>query len=168
MSETVNMRGATISASLVLRQGAPITPFSSNIQVFSGPQWFNPGPANPDPVATAGGPYTWIKPLSGSMVLVECWGGGAAGTGFAGGGGGGYYGGGSGSYGNGNTMGGGGGGSGYIDGTVLIGLTVAGNRQIPAFAYDPDLPTDGSSYVNHAFGGQFCNPGGDGYIVVYY
>ena len=95
-------------------------------------------------------------------------GGSLGGNPYGGGGGGGYYGGGSGSYGNGNTMAGGGGGSGYVHTTVLLGGTYTGNRQDPAFASDPDLPTTGSTYTLHAYGAMTCSSGGDGYCVIYY
>ena len=65
-------------------------------------------------------------------------------------------------------MGGGGGGSGYVHTTTLLGQTFAGHRQIPAMFEDPDLPQGGSSYTAHAFGGETCWHGGDGYCVIYY
>lgn len=65
-------------------------------------------------------------------------------------------------------MGGGGGGSGYVHTTVLIGNTFTGSRQDPAFPSDPDLPTVGSTYTLHGYGGMNCGPGGDGYCVIYY
>jgi len=95
-------------------------------------------------------------------------GGSVQGNVYGGGGGGGYFGGGSGSYGNGYIMGGGGGGSGYVHTTVLLGGTYTGSRTTPPFAEDPDLPKTGSTYQTHAFGGQTCGHGGDGYCVIYY
>jgi hypothetical protein len=65
-------------------------------------------------------------------------------------------------------MAGGGGGSGYVDGTILLGMTAGGSRQHPAFTADPDFPHTGSTYTIHGYGGMTCNPGGDGYIVIYY
>jgi len=86
MAETVNYNGATLSGSIFTGSGAglvfPALQFQSNVQTFNGPG---------TPVAT-GGTFTWVKPLAGSQVLVECWGGGGGGNGptHSGGGGGGY------------------------------------------------------------------------------
>lgn len=86
MAETVNYNGATLSGAIFTGSGAglvfPALQFQSNVQTFTGPG---------TPVVT-GGTFTWVKPLAGSQVLVECWGGGGSGAGgaHAGGGGGGY------------------------------------------------------------------------------
>jgi len=86
MSETVDYKASTISGAIFSGVGTGLsTPnsFQSNVQTFEGPG---------APVAT-GGTFTWVKPPAGSMVLVECWGGGGSGGSvgpFGGGGGGGY------------------------------------------------------------------------------
>ena len=85
MSGTVDYKAATISGAIFSGVGTGLVAPSlvqSNVQTFQGPG---------TPVAT-GGTFTWVKPLAGSQVLVECWGGGGSGAGgaHAGGGGGGY------------------------------------------------------------------------------
>lgn len=74
MSETVDYKAATLTGAIFSGVGTGLTvgptSFQSNVQTFQGPG---------TPVAT-GGTFTWLKPMGGSMVLVECWGGGAGGA----------------------------------------------------------------------------------------
>ena len=86
MSETINYYDSKIVADTFSGDtsgvsGLPLP--TSNVQTFQGPG---------TPVAT-GGPFTWVKPIGGNMVLIECWGGGGASgsPATAGGGGGGGY-----------------------------------------------------------------------------
>lgn len=95
-------------------------------------------------------------------------GGSANGNPYGAGGGGGYYGGGAGSYGGAGNMGGGGGGSGYVHSSVLLGGTYSGAYDKPAFHWDNDLPKHKSTYTEFAVGGDYCNPGGDGFVCIYY
>ena len=83
-------------------------------------------------------------------------------------GGGGYYGGGAGSYGANGMMAGGGGGSGYVHSSVIMGGTFTGARDMPAMFWDEDLPKYKSTHNEFAVGGDYCNPGGDGFICIYY
>jgi hypothetical protein len=83
MSETINYDGSKIVAGVFSGNISGITDIplpTSNVQTFQGPG---------TPVAT-GGPFTWVKPIGGNMILIECWGGGGSG-GLGGGGGGGGY-----------------------------------------------------------------------------
>jgi hypothetical protein len=75
MSETVDYKAATISGAIFSGSGAGlVTPssFQSNVQTFDGS----------GTTATTG---NWTKPIAGSQVLIECWGGGGASTGGGGG-----------------------------------------------------------------------------------
>lgn len=93
---------------------------------------------------------------------------------YGGGGGGGYFGGAGGSYSESNLMGGGGGGSGYLSPTVLYGRTYVGNYETPPFTHDPDFPRNLGTATNTTpscgapYQGNGTNPGGHGYIVIYY
>lgn len=75
MSEIVYYNTATLSGAIFSGAGTGlVTPnsFQSNVQTFIGS-------------GTSASPFTWIKPFSGSHVLVECWGGGGATNGGGGG-----------------------------------------------------------------------------------
>jgi hypothetical protein len=88
---------------------------------------------------------------------------------YGGSGGGGYYGGGAGSHTPGGShMTGGGGGSGFVHPRVMLGETFTGHRQYPPMTEDPDFPTGGTTKTMHAHGGDMCNIGGDGLVIIYY
>ena len=84
MSETVNYKGSILSGAVFSGGGTGLTVTggingTANIQVFE-----------------TAGTFTWVKPVYGSTVMIECWGAGGGGQGSAdsrgrGGGGGGSY-----------------------------------------------------------------------------
>ena len=112
----------------------------------------------------SGGPGGNTTGQSGSAYQ----GGSLNGNPYGGSGGGGYYGGGAGRYGSNGMMAGGGGGSGYVHSSVIMGGTFTGARDMPAMFWDEDLPKYKSTHNEFAVGGDYCNPGGDGFICIYY
>lgn len=75
------------------------------------------------------------------------------------GGGGGYYGGGGGGYSSSTGVGSGGGGSGYVSGSGVIGVTTAGNYNIPAGTTNP-------FYQHGVATGGMGGYGGNGLVVI--
>ena len=64
--------------------------------------------------------------------------------------------------------GGGGGGSGYLHPRVLMGESFTAHRQRPPMTEDPDYESNGGKFTNIAMGGDVCNYGGEGLVVIYY
>ena len=65
-------------------------------------------------------------------------------------------------------MTGGGGGSGYLHPRVLMGESFTAHRQRPPMTEDPDYESNGGKFTNIAMGGDVCNYGGEGLVVIYY